>query len=153
MDNVIFDGTWENFKEQVYSVGVEVLGYKGKNHKDWFDDNDAAIKQLLETKHFLHEALLNRHIENRSAVVKYFKDHKAILERELRKMKNGWWKDIFSKVQNASDKRYSRTLYSLLRETFGPQTSPVVPLKSKDGQATIKEFPKNNDILKTQDMS
>ena len=53
-------------------------------------------------------------------------------------MKNGWWKDI-SKVQNTSDKLDFKTLYSFLPEAFGPQSSPVVPLKSKDDQTTIKD--------------
>lgn len=39
LDRLVFDGTWENFKDQVYSVGAKVLGFRVKNHKVWFDEN------------------------------------------------------------------------------------------------------------------
>ena len=40
LDRLDFDGTLDQFKEQVYSVGLESLRlqYNGKKHKDWFDD-------------------------------------------------------------------------------------------------------------------
>ena len=48
LDSVIFDGLWENYKEQVYSAGSDVLGLKKKKKKkkkkgggvntDWFDE-------------------------------------------------------------------------------------------------------------------
>ena len=139
MDNVNLDGTWVDFKTQVYRVGVEVLGFVEKHHQDWFDDNDDAIKELLKIKNSLHQTLLSRPPENRSGAEKALKEHKATLQRELRKMKDDWWSNISNEVQSAFDRHDPKTLYNLLRKAFGPRSSPVVPLKSLDGKTTIKD--------------
>ena len=53
LDSLDFDGTWENFKDQVYSVGEDLLGFRQKKHKDWFDENDQNINALLLEKQHL----------------------------------------------------------------------------------------------------
>ena len=47
LDRLDFDSTWDQFKEQVYSVGLQSLGLQRKKHKDWFDENDTFINHLL----------------------------------------------------------------------------------------------------------
>ena len=42
-------------------------------------------------------------------------------------------------MQNAYDAKDSRSLYGIIRKVFGPQPPSVVPLKSKDGSALIKD--------------
>jgi hypothetical protein len=138
-ENLHFDGSWENFKNQVYTTGVEVLGLNQKKHRDWFDENDVAIKQLIETKNFLHKSLLNSNLTDRAQVEKSLKEHKAILQRELRVMKTRWWSNISSEVQSAFGQRDSTRFYGLLRQVFGPPSSCVVPVKSKDGSTIIKD--------------
>ena len=50
LDRLDFDSIWDQFKERVYSVCLESLGLQRKKHKDWFDENDAYINQLLSEK-------------------------------------------------------------------------------------------------------
>lgn len=45
-DNMHFDGTWENFKEQVCRTGLNILGKEVKKHRKWFDENDENICKL-----------------------------------------------------------------------------------------------------------
>ena len=139
MSLVSFDGSWENFKDQIYSAGVEVLGLKKTVHRDWFDENDQEIMNLLETKKTLYNTLLNDNLKNRSIVEKKYKEHKANLQRELRRMKNEWWSNISREVQSAYDRKDTKELYSLLRQVFGPKSSPVAPLLSKDKSTIIKD--------------
>ena len=87
MDTVIFDRTWDDFKNQVYQVGVDLLGYVEKHHKE-----------LLRTKHLLHEKLLSKTPGSRTFAEKALKEHKAILQRELTRMKNEWWRNISNEV-------------------------------------------------------
>ena len=136
-DSLEFDGTWEYFRDQVYATGVDVLGLKMIKHRDWFDDNNTNISQLLETKQSLHKRLLNQNLPNRSAAEESYKVSRAVLQRELRRMKNTWWLEISAEVQNAYNRKDTKRLYSLLRKVFGPQPSSVVPLKSKDGSTLI----------------
>ena len=139
MDTVIFDGTWDDFKNQVYQVGVDLLGYVEKHHSDWFDDNDNAIKELLRTKHLLHEKLLSKTPGSQTFAEKALKEHKAILQRELRRMKNEWWRNISNEVQTAFIKHDSKAMYSLLRQAFGPKSAPIVPMRSLDGKSSFKD--------------
>ena len=139
MHNVTFGGTWVDFKTKMYKVGADLLGFVERHHTDWFDHNDDAIKELLETKRFHHESLLRKPSIACSAPGKTFKEHKATLQRVLRKMKNDWWNKISNEVQSAFDKSDSKTLYSLLHQAIGPKSSPVVPMKSMDGNSTIKD--------------
>ena len=82
---------------------------------------------------------MNDNLKNRSAVEKKYKEHKATLQRELRKMKNEWWSNISREVQSAFDRKDTKNLYTLLRQVFGPKSSPVVPLLSKDKSTLIKD--------------
>ena len=68
LDRLDFDGTWDHFKEQVYSVGLESLGLQRKKHKDCFDENDAYINQLLSEKRHLYSSLLNQGHQNKTTV-------------------------------------------------------------------------------------
>ena len=110
----MFDDSWKNFKDQVYATGVEILGLKKAIHRDWFDDNDQEIKDLLQTKKVLCDTLLNDNLKNRSAVEKKYKEHKATLQRELRKMKNEWWSNMSREVQSAYDRKDTKDLCTLL---------------------------------------
>ena len=51
LDSLVFDGTWENFKDQVYTVGTEVLGFRQRKHKDWFDENDSKTSEVINSMH------------------------------------------------------------------------------------------------------
>ena len=138
LDSFVFDGTWDHFKEQVYSVGLEFLGLQQRQHRDWFDENGTYINQLLLEKQRLYTNLLYRGHQHKTAE-KTYKEIKGTLQRELRRMKNEWWSNISKKVQKASDTKDAKTLYGLLRQVFGPTSSPVAPLKSKDNSSLIKD--------------
>ena len=57
MSTIVFDDSSKNFKDQVYATGVEILGLKKAIQRDWFDDNDQEIKDLLQTKKVLCDTL------------------------------------------------------------------------------------------------
>jgi hypothetical protein len=83
--------------------------------------------------------LLNSCGAERKVVEISFKENKASLQRKLRKMKNEWWSSLSFDVQNAYDRKDTKTFYKLISQAFGPQSSSVVPLKSKDGSVIIKD--------------
>ena len=49
----------DQFKPQVSTVAVDVLGIEKTKHRDQFDENDAAISKLLNEKNRLHEKHLS----------------------------------------------------------------------------------------------
>ena len=50
-----------------------------KNHKEWFDDYDPTINQLLKTNHALHEKFLSQSHSNEPATENTYKEHRATL--------------------------------------------------------------------------
>ena len=95
LDNVTFDGSWENYKEQVYSAGSDVLGFKKRKNKDWFDESDPEISKLLQKKHRLFMwRSFTKACQVIHLLLKTTRNTKATLQRELRRMKNTWWSNI-----------------------------------------------------------
>ena len=139
LDSLVFDDSWESFREQVYNTGVQILGFRMKRHRDWFDENCSVVNDLLKAQRALREALLNNCHQHTSDVEKKYKEHKALLQRELRKIKNKWWNNISSEIQKAFDANNTKCLYTLLNTAFGPKSSLVAPLKSKDNTTLIKD--------------
>ena len=54
-------------------------------------------------------------------------------------MKTRWWSNISLEVQSAFGQQDSKRFYGLLRQVFGPPSSSVVPVKSKDCSTIIKD--------------
>ena len=146
LDTLEFDGTWEDFKDQVYSVGADLLGYRQRAHREWFDENDQHINSLLLDKQRLYQNLLNHSQANKASVEKAYKESRANLQRELRRMKNDWWLKLSQEVQHASDRKDAKTLYGLLNQVFGPKSSSITPLKSKDSSTLIKDPTKIQEL-------
>nr|VZI48832.1 unnamed protein product [Spirometra erinaceieuropaei] len=61
-------------RDTVQSMALAVLGRAPRQHQDWFDDNDAAISNLLAEKNRLHKAYVDHPTE----------DNKAAFYRSLR---------------------------------------------------------------------
>ena len=70
-------------------MDLESPGLQRKKYKDWFDENDAYINQLLSEEQCLYSSLLNQGHQNQTAV-KTYKEIKSTFQRELRHMKNNW---------------------------------------------------------------
>ena len=50
---------WENLKSAILKTSEEVLGHtKKKKNKDWFDENNKEIQDLLSKKRAAHQAHL-----------------------------------------------------------------------------------------------
>ena len=142
LDSLVFDGSWESLRDQLFAAGVKVLGFKTRKHKDWFDDNNLLIDQLLKERRRINDDILRANGENFSFLEKKLRQVKSNLQRELRKVKNAWWKGISSEIQVAFDAKNSKALYGLLRQVFGSSTSFVSPLKSKDQVTILKDSEK-----------
>ena len=114
---------------------VDDWGYRIQRNYVGLDD---LLALLLEKQH-LYEKVLNASHRNKASAEKAYKEHKAILQRELRRMKNDWWANMSAQVQAASDRKDAKTMYGLLNQVFGPTSSSVAPLKSKDNSTLIKD--------------
>ena len=46
----IDDTNWDSLKTALLNSAETVLGHVRHHHKDWFDDNDAEIRELLDQR-------------------------------------------------------------------------------------------------------
>ena len=57
---VSIEEDWASIKDTTYKAAEEVLDFRtGRRHQDWFDENDADARQLLDTMHTTHLAWIN----------------------------------------------------------------------------------------------
>ncbi|BHF72698.1 hypothetical protein SprV_0401576700 [Sparganum proliferum] len=56
-------------------------------HQDWFDENDAAISNLLAEKNRLHKAYIDRPTDDNRAA---FYLSRRLVQKRLRKMRDVW---------------------------------------------------------------
>ena len=68
----IDDTNWDSLKKALLNSAETILGLIKHHHKDWFDDNDAEIRELLDQR-------ANRHIDKRRNINREIKN-------ELRQM-------------------------------------------------------------------
>ncbi|BHF65722.1 hypothetical protein SprV_0200873500 [Sparganum proliferum] len=57
--NASVENRWCQLRDTVQSTTLAVLGRAHRQHQDWFDDNDAAISNLLAEKNRLHKAYVD----------------------------------------------------------------------------------------------
>nr|VZI08472.1 unnamed protein product [Spirometra erinaceieuropaei] len=58
-ENASVENRWCQLRDTVQATALAVLGRAPRQHQDWFDDNDAAIRNLLAEKNRLHKAYVD----------------------------------------------------------------------------------------------
>nr|VZI36736.1 unnamed protein product [Spirometra erinaceieuropaei] len=58
-ENAFVENRWCQLRDSVQSTALAVLGHAPRQHQDWFDDNDAAIRNMLAEKNRLHKAYVD----------------------------------------------------------------------------------------------
>nr|VZI09628.1 unnamed protein product [Spirometra erinaceieuropaei] len=66
-ENASVENHWCQLRDTVQSTALAVLGRAPRQHQDWFDDNDAAIRNLLAEKNRLHNAYVDHPTEDNKA--------------------------------------------------------------------------------------
>ena len=127
---------WETVRDTIFRVGKEVLGFRKSSHKDWFDDSNVEIQKLLSEKRHFENLLLSEDSKHNRNNVKAAKHR---VQKCLRSMENSWWENIIKEIENASNAGDMHALYSLIRKVYGPRSSTVNPIRSKDGSRLIKD--------------
>lgn len=128
---------WTSISSLLYAAAVDAMGYKGKRHQDWFDENRDRISTLLENMHKAHTASLNNPTSH--ALQKKWQDLRKIVQSSLRTMQNEWWTAKSQQTQQYADSNDMHNFYDSLKSIYGPKNCPLVPIRSADGATLIKE--------------
>ena len=133
---------WENLKSAILKTSEEVLGHTKKKNKDWLDENDKEIQDLLSKKMAAHQV----HLAQPTCPVKKatFRRACSILQRKLRETQNDCWDYRAMKTQLYADVGDYRGYYEALKAVYGPIRQVQSPLRSSDGQDLLTD---NTSIL------
>jgi len=128
---------WDQLKTAILQTSEEVLGFTTKRNKDWFDENNQEIQELLTKKRSAHQA----HLAQPSCPVKkaVFRLICSNLQRKLREIQNEWWTNHAEKTQLCADTGDYRGFYEALKAVYGPTHHVQSPLRSADGQALFTD--------------
>ena len=91
---------------------MEHLGTLNCIHEDWFDENNAEVRQLIETRNQARSSVLSRNI--RSMKSKYRTASRTLTAR-CRELKNDWWLAKAAELQVLADINDMRGFYQSMR--------------------------------------
>jgi len=120
---------WGSFPEAVYSAATDTLGFMERKHQDWFDENEADIKKLIDKLHKAHKDHL---VDKTSSKKKQDYQWARHLQQKLRKMKNNWWKKKAVELQAAADNHDMKSLHDGLRTVNRPKVSGSTTVRTSD---------------------
>ena len=130
------DQHWTQLKTVLQKTTAEVVGFSSRKHKDWFDESDTEIQELLEMKHSSHQRILTNPDNSLKAA---YRTACNTLQKILRVMKNDRWTDLAKKMQMYADLGDTRSFFEALKAVPGPSNQIQAPLRSADGSTLLTD--------------
>nr|VZI30024.1 unnamed protein product [Spirometra erinaceieuropaei] len=135
-ENASVENRWCQLRNTVQSTALAVLGRAPRQHQDWFDDNDAAIRNLLAEKNRLHKAYVDHPTEDNKDV---FYRSRRQLQQQLREMQDAWTARKAEEIQCYADRNEWKNFFSAIKAVYGPPTKDTAPLLSADSSTLLTE--------------
>nr|VZI50411.1 unnamed protein product [Spirometra erinaceieuropaei] len=135
-ENASVENRWCQLRDTVQSTALSVLGRAPRQHQDWFDGNDAAIRNLLAEKNRLHKAYVDHPTDATKAA---FYRSRRQLQQRLREMQDAWTARKAEEIQGYADRNEWKNFFSAIKSVYGPPTKGTTPLLSADGNTLLTE--------------
>nr|VZI42375.1 unnamed protein product [Spirometra erinaceieuropaei] len=135
-ENASVENRWCQLRDTVQSTALAVLGRTPRQHQDWFDDNDAAIRNLLAEKNRLHKAYVDHLTEDNKAA---FYRSRRQLQQRLREMQDAWTARKDEEIQGYADRNEWKNFFSAIKAVYGPPTKGTAPILIADGCTLLTE--------------
>ncbi|KAJ4935415.1 hypothetical protein JOQ06_016948, partial [Pogonophryne albipinna] len=131
------DQKWNSISSALYEAAAQTIGYKSKNHQDWFDENSETIHDLLKDMHRAHRATLKS--PSSSSTRQQWQRICREVQRATRVMQNEWWTKKAHEIQSFADKNDMHNFYNAVKKIYGPISRCITPLKTADGLTVLKD--------------
>nr|VZI01579.1 unnamed protein product [Spirometra erinaceieuropaei] len=135
-ENASVENRWCQLRDTVQSTTLAVLGRASRQHQDWFDDNDTAIRNLLAEKNRLHKDYVDRPTDATKAA---FYRSRRQLQQRLREMQDAWTARKAEEIQGYADRNEWKNFFSAIKAVYGPATKVTAPLLSADDSTLLTE--------------
>ncbi|KAJ4918209.1 hypothetical protein JOQ06_023050 [Pogonophryne albipinna] len=131
------DQKWNSISSALYEAAAQTIGYKSKNHQNWFDENSEIIHDLLKDMHRAHQATLKS--PSSSSTRQQWQRIRREVQRATRVMQNEWWTKKAHEIQSFADKNDMHNFYNAVKKIYGPISRCITPLKTADGLTVLKD--------------
>ncbi|BHF84886.1 hypothetical protein SprV_1002803800 [Sparganum proliferum] len=135
-ENASVEDRWCQLRDTIQSTALDVLGRARRQHQDWFDDNDAAISNLLAERNHLHKAYLDHSTADNKADI--YRSRRQRQQR-LPEMQDAWTARKAEEIQGYVDRNEWKNFFSAIKAVYGPPTKGTAPLLSADGSTLLTE--------------
>nr|VZI51388.1 unnamed protein product [Spirometra erinaceieuropaei] len=135
-ENASVENRWCQLRDTVQSTALAVLGRAPRQHQDWFDDNDAAIRNLLAEKNRLHKAYVDHPTDDNKVAL--YRSRRQLQQR-LREMQDAWTARKAEEIQGYADRNEWKNFFSAIKAVYGLPTKGTAPLLSADGSTLLTE--------------
>nr|VZH99574.1 unnamed protein product [Spirometra erinaceieuropaei] len=135
-ENASVENRWFQLRDTVQSTALTVLGRAPRQNQDWFDDNDAAIRNLLAEENRLHKAYVDHPTGATKAA--FYRSCRQLQQR-LREMQDAWTALKAEEIQGYADRNEWKNIFSAIKAVYGPPTKGTAPLLSADGSTLLTE--------------
>ncbi|XP_076442022.1 uncharacterized protein LOC143281001 [Babylonia areolata] len=128
---------WQRLKTALQNSAADVAGFSTRKNRDWFDENDVEIQNLIQEKRASHARLLASKDDNTAKAA-----HRTVcstLQSKLREIQNNWWLKLAEKTQLYADLGNTKAFYEALRAAYGPSLQVQAPLRSSDGTTLLTD--------------
>ena len=92
MNAVAYTSSWDGTKDDLYKVAEETVGTVAAKSRDWFDENDQAISDVLAAKNNIRSRMMQKDLskDQERQLSETLKQAKADAQRKLRSMQDAW---------------------------------------------------------------
>ena len=131
------DQQWTTISSALHEAAAHSIGYKSKNHQDWFDNNSDIIRNSLNAMHKAHQATLKN--PSSSTARQHWQRARRDVQRTLRTMQNKWWTEKAHEIQSFADRNDMHNFYNTIKSIYGPTNRCITPLKTADELRVLKD--------------
>ena len=119
--------SWSELCKLLAHTAAENLGTETRNHRDWFDESNADIREKLKSKNKAHDIYLKNPT---AANLENFTEQRRETQRALRAMENDWWRRYSNEMQGYFDAGDTHNFYNALKTAFGPSDKSLAPVRA-----------------------
>ncbi|BHF64548.1 hypothetical protein SprV_0200755300 [Sparganum proliferum] len=125
-----------HYKVDIAALSETRFSKQGQLEEDWFNDNDAAISNLIAEKIRLHKTYVDRPTDHNKPA--FYSSRRLVLQR-LREMQDVWTVRKAEEIQWFTDSNEWKSVFSAIKAVYSPPTKGTAPFLSADGSVPLTE--------------
>nr|VZI46954.1 unnamed protein product [Spirometra erinaceieuropaei] len=133
-ENASVGNRWFQLRDTLQWTTLAVLSRARGQNRDWFDDNEAAISNLLVEKNRLHKAYVDHPTDDNRTT---FSRSRRLIQQRLREMQDAWTARKAEEIQGYADRNVWKNFFVATKAVYGPPNKATAPLLSADGSILL----------------